>query len=191
MISAPSRKAALIDERVLPLPHVHASAKDGRTALRHDLADRGVPIAVSDAAVLVVSELVSNAVRHARPLSSGKVELAWSIDDDGGVTVLVRDGGSATRPRAYPLTRSATGGRGLGIVDAVAHEWGVDEEYGRTTVWARLVDPATHRRRPQAEDRGSGLPIDDADTRGAAHSAARPAHRVVLPANDAMVLPPD
>ena len=190
MISAPSRRAALTGERVLPLPHVHASAKDGRTALRHDLADRGVPVAVSDAAVLVVSELVSNAVRHARPLPSGKVELAWAVDD-GGVTVLVRDGGSATRPRAYPLTRSATGGRGLGIVDAVAQDWGVDEEHSRTTVWARLVDPASRRRRPEAEPGERRPGGDSAGGPGAEHSGTGPAHRVVLPSTEQVVLPPD
>jgi hypothetical protein len=78
-------------------------------------------------------------VRHARPLPSGTISLRWSVAEHG-VTLAVSDGGSTTRPRANPLTRSATGGRGLGIVAALATDWGVLDEAGCTTVWALVWD---------------------------------------------------
>jgi anti-sigma regulatory factor (Ser/Thr protein kinase) len=139
VIAAPSRQAVLAPERTLLLPHASTSASAGRQVLRDDLNARGIPTAVSDAAVLVVSELVSNAVRHARPLSSGKLSLRWSVAEHG-IALAVSDGGSTTRPRANPLTRSATGGRGLGIVAALAREWGVRDDSGTTTVWALVWD---------------------------------------------------
>lgn len=88
-----------------------------------------------DDAVLVVSELLSNALRHAHPLPSGQIRVSWHWTEEH-VEVAVSDGGAATEPRAGRPTLSSLGGRGLGIVEYLASTWGVRHEGDITTVWA-------------------------------------------------------
>ncbi|MFJ6212100.1 ATP-binding protein [Streptomyces sp. NPDC092296] len=53
----------------MALPHGPASVSTARRRLRRELRDREVPDPVVDDAVLILSELLSNACRHARPLA--------------------------------------------------------------------------------------------------------------------------
>ncbi|MFK0192561.1 ATP-binding protein [Kitasatospora sp. NPDC090308] len=52
----------------MAVPHGPASVSAARRRLRGDLGDRSLPEAVIDDAVLILSELLSNSCRHARPL---------------------------------------------------------------------------------------------------------------------------
>lgn len=91
-----------------------------------------VPDFVADAA-LVVSELVTNAVRHA----GTEMRLALELRD-GALTVSVHDGGPGL-PRVIPLAERGFGGRGLAIVVRLAEAWGVAVgEDGGKAVWCRL-----------------------------------------------------
>ena len=126
---------------VVLLPYAPSSVAVARQRLSTDLQDCGVFTAAIDDAVLVVSELLSNALRHAHPLPSGMVRVAWLRSDDH-IEVAVSDGGAATEPRAGRPTLSSLGGRGLGIVEYVAESWGVRHDGDTTTVWAIL--PAPH-----------------------------------------------
>lgn len=126
---------------VVLLPYAPSSVAVARQRLSTDLQESGVFATAIDDAVLVVSELLSNALRHAHPLPSGMVRVAWLWSDDH-VEVAVSDGGAATEPRAGRPTLSSLGGRGLGIVEYVAERWGVRHEEDTTTVWAVL--PAPH-----------------------------------------------
>jgi len=54
----------------MAVPHGPASVSAARRRLRKDLAEHQVPEVVIDDAVLILSELLSNACRHARPLES-------------------------------------------------------------------------------------------------------------------------
>ncbi|WP_182440925.1 anti-sigma regulatory factor [Streptacidiphilus sp. PB12-B1b] len=54
----------------MAVPHGPASVSTARRRLRKDLAEHQVPEVVIDDAVLILSELLSNACRHARPLES-------------------------------------------------------------------------------------------------------------------------
>lgn len=106
--------------------------------------------AVRDA-VLVVSELLSNAIRHARPLPGANVQLAWALDN-GVIEVAVSDGGGPTSPMPTHASLSSLGGRGLDIVEYLARTWGIRTDDAGLTVWAVLAAPP--RRRQPAADGG-------------------------------------
>jgi anti-sigma regulatory factor (Ser/Thr protein kinase) len=97
-----------------------------------------VPSAVIDDAELLVSELVTNAVLHAR--SASRVDVDRS---DGYVRVAVRDD-SSEPPLLRDNGADSTTGRGLLLVERVARTWGVDRSSSRgKTVWFELdaLDP--------------------------------------------------
>jgi anti-sigma regulatory factor (Ser/Thr protein kinase) len=117
--------------------YASSSVADARHRLAEDLRRRQVRRSTVDDAVLVLSELVSNAIKHARPLASGKIAVSWEVVGEV-VRIAVTDGGSSTRPTPLHPSISALGGRGLSIVSTVAREWGVDDGPPGTTVWAEL-----------------------------------------------------
>ncbi len=91
------------------------------------------PQAVIADAVLVASELATNAVRHA--LGPFRAVVA---PGDGRVRLEFHDACPAT-PRLRLALTTEVDGRGLAIVDRLAHAWGVDEYAGRKMVWADIV----------------------------------------------------
>ncbi len=109
-----------------------------------DLSDRDLPEDLVGEAEIVASELLTNAVRHARPLSDGTIRVRWKIRGEV-VEVEVTDGGGATVPRPAPRTVWLSSGRGLRIVRALAHEWGVTEDRTGNVVWATLGGPSRRR----------------------------------------------
>lgn len=122
------------------LPCAPASVAFARRALSSDLLAAGVfDQAVGDA-ILVVSELVSNAILHAYPLPGEQLKVAWVVDD-GWLEVAVSDGGSATMPAAGHPTVASVRGRGLAIVAHICQTWGVRTDDVGLTVWAILPAP--------------------------------------------------
>jgi anti-sigma regulatory factor (Ser/Thr protein kinase) len=113
-----------------------------RQQLTADLAAAGIRQAAVGDAALVISELLSNAIRHARPLPGSGLQVAWALGN-GDVEVTVSDGGAPTRPRQAHAPLSSLGGRGLGIVEYVARTWGVRADDAGLTVWAILAAPAS------------------------------------------------
>lgn len=123
--------------------------------MRRDLFAQNVPETVVDDAVLVLSELLSNSCRHARPLGDpaepeghtgpgggpergpqaapglaspepfGGIRAGWAVGGDGLLKIEVTDGGGTTRPRPSSPSLTAHGGRGLGIVGKLTLRWGV------------------------------------------------------------------
>lgn len=128
---------------VVLLPHAPSSVAVARKRLSSELAASGVYETVVDDASVIVSELISNALRHARPLPSGQVRVCWLRRGDV-LELEVSDGGAMTEPRRGPGTLSSLGGRGLGIVEALSEGWGVRHEDGATTVWAVLRTPRSN-----------------------------------------------
>jgi anti-sigma regulatory factor (Ser/Thr protein kinase) len=123
------------------LPWAPASVAAARKRLGADLSAAGIFDATVGDAVLVVSELLSNAIRHARPLPGANVQVAWAVDQDA-IEVAVSDGGAPTTPLPAHATVSSLGGRGLDIVEYVARTWGVRSDDSGQTVWAVLAAPA-------------------------------------------------
>ncbi|HEX6877801.1 MAG TPA: SpoIIE family protein phosphatase [Nocardioidaceae bacterium] len=91
-----------------------------------------VPSHLKDAVLLVVSELVTNAVRQ----GDGQVRVSLEAEDDS-VLVEVFDSGHRL-PTLSDFPVDATGGRGLHLIDTVCEDWGVREELDGKSVWARL-----------------------------------------------------
>jgi anti-sigma regulatory factor (Ser/Thr protein kinase) len=81
--------------------------------------------------VLLVSELVSNSVLHAR----GDVTLRLETLGPGEVRLDVRDG-SAKLPTKRTFSDQSTTGRGLRLLEEIADVWGVRTEEVGKTVWA-------------------------------------------------------
>ncbi len=88
--------------------------------------------ALCDDALLLTSELVTNAVLHGRSEVCVEVGVA-----DGRVRVAVVDENSR-RPAPVPEDPDALDGRGLALVDALADRWGVEERSGGKAVWFEL-----------------------------------------------------
>ncbi|MGW0699794.1 ATP-binding protein [Streptomyces sp. NPDC002867] len=123
-------------------PAVDVSVPQARRAVRDLLARQGVPVAdeVVHGLLLIVSELVTNAVRHAALLSPEvAVEVAVGAQ---WVRVSVEDN-HPYRPKALEADSAQTGGRGLLLVREITREAGglCDVEHtasGGKIIWAEL-----------------------------------------------------
>lgn len=118
------------------LPRHPASVGLARRRVRDHLADWGRDTddpALADA-VLLVSELVTNAVRHG-PLLEREFEVAVTALADGSCFIEVSDEGFA-EPRLRTVEEWEETGRGLHLVESLAEAWGVWSRgrYGKT-VW--------------------------------------------------------
>jgi serine phosphatase RsbU (regulator of sigma subunit)/anti-sigma regulatory factor (Ser/Thr protein kinase) len=90
-------------------------------------------------AVIVASELVTNAVVHA---GTDVVLDCWLEPDTGALVVEVLDHHPSRAPRdavAEPSHEPTEYGRGLRLVAALAESWGITYRTGAKTVWARLT----------------------------------------------------
>ncbi|MDP9241004.1 MAG: ATP-binding protein [Actinomycetota bacterium] len=83
-------------------------------------------------AALLVSELVTNAILHAR---SGVVIVLRHGSDEIRIEVLDT---SPLPPRVRHFRADAGTGRGVRLLDTLARRWGVERESGGKTVWFTL-----------------------------------------------------
>jgi len=123
-------------------PSAESSVPQARHAVRDLLARQGVPVAddILQGLLLIVSELVTNAVRHAAVLSPTlAVEVAVGAE---WVRVSVEDN-HPYRPTALETDHGRTGGRGLLLVREITREAGgvCDVEHtatGGKVIWSAL-----------------------------------------------------
>ena len=133
-----ARELGVLPEVSLTVPHERTGVRLARHAFADQMA--GVVDVADEAredAMLVLSELVSNAVKHAAPLPSGEIAVRWSVQADV-LHIEITDGGASTRPTVATAALSSLGGRGLDIVRTVSTQWGVTEGAGSVTVWAEV-----------------------------------------------------
>jgi anti-sigma regulatory factor (Ser/Thr protein kinase) len=94
---------------------------------------------IMELAELVVSELVTNAVTHAefdRP-GHGSYQLAVITRPRGMLRILVSDP-VATIPVPLEVDPYREHGRGLMLIDAMAHQWGAEKYRRGKRMWADL-----------------------------------------------------
>jgi anti-sigma regulatory factor (Ser/Thr protein kinase) len=120
------RSMAVFDRRV-------ESPAEARSWLVSFLREREVDAATLGDAVLVVSELVTNALRH----GDGRTVLRATLTATE-VQLSVTDSGDG-EPRVLPPEPGRVGGLGLIVVDRLTMEWGVAPFPGGKTVWALLA----------------------------------------------------
>jgi len=103
---------------------------------RHDVEDAltqtDLDPRTSGDLMLLVSELVTNAVRHAR---SDRFEVRLEVSPET-LRLEVHDEGAGFEPEIAP-SDDGTGGYGLFIVDRLADRWGVEREAGGV-IWLEL-----------------------------------------------------
>jgi anti-anti-sigma factor len=91
----------------------------------------------SEVAVLLTSELVTNAVLHPAHSDGASIGL-WIGADEGKVRVEVADSGIGFEPGELTQDDDAVGGRGLVVVDRGATRWGTRRN-ARFSVWFELA----------------------------------------------------
>jgi anti-sigma regulatory factor (Ser/Thr protein kinase) len=116
---------------------VHAPAL-ARSAVSERLVELGIDGSYGQTVVLLVSEIVSNAVRHSGAPAAAPIVLAATVSPQS-IRVAVTDGGEGFTPRPRDPERLGEG-YGLYLLEKAATSWGVDST-GGTTVWFELTRP--------------------------------------------------
>ncbi|MDX3077449.1 SpoIIE family protein phosphatase [Streptomyces sp. MI02-7b] len=116
----------------LPDAASHARRFTGRT-----LRSWGLPGDEVDTALLVVSELVTNALVH----TDGQVRLDLTLIGDR-LRIAVGDASPRTPVKPAIVSWQDTGGRGILLVEAVSTAWGTVPLSGGKQVWSELTVPA-------------------------------------------------
>ncbi len=127
----PVKKAAAVSILRIALTRDASSPAEARRQVRsfadeNDIDDPAV-------ALLIVSELVTNAVLH----GSEPIELRATVDE-GRLRIEVSDGDPDAAAVARPGQRPPVGGRGLDIVESLTRSWGTIPHAEGKTVWVEL-----------------------------------------------------
>jgi PAS domain S-box-containing protein len=136
------------------LPPRPSSVSEARALVRELLADAERED-LSEAALLLVSEVVTNALLHA----GTPIDVSASIDD-GGLRVEVGDGSVHLPVRRQYAATSGTG-RGIRLLEEMGDDWGITRRPRGKAVWFRLSG-RQQRQQPTAD------PARRTDTRDAA-----------------------
>jgi anti-sigma regulatory factor (Ser/Thr protein kinase) len=99
--------------------------------------DPALPPSVQDDIALLVSELVTNAVRHGGAASFRPLRVDFRRHA-GRIRVEVVDPGTGFEPPSPPGRGDASGGWGLFLLDRLAERWGVCPAPAGSRVWFEL-----------------------------------------------------
>lgn len=119
------------------LTPVTRSVPEARRGARSVLTEWRIPTGAAEAIELIVSELSTNAVRHAR-VPDRFFEVALTYDGEKAVEIEVSDA-SPRLPELQVPPLEAESGRGLPLVAALAESWELRGRVIGKTVWARVL----------------------------------------------------
>jgi anti-sigma regulatory factor (Ser/Thr protein kinase) len=115
------------------VPSLPAAFVEARRFVR-ETAGAAISTQALDDALLLTSELVTNAVRHGS--TEDPIEVMVSVDDRT-LRVAVRDQGAGFDPNERGV-RSEGGGWGLDLVRRLSSRWGVERDGNGTDVWFEI-----------------------------------------------------
>ncbi len=117
----------------LSLPPETSSVPAARRFVRATLLAWGLPAAAETAEILV-SEVCTNVVLHARTDMTVEVSRLGDV-----VRICVRDG-APTSPRQRRHSVDSTTGRGMHLIEVLSQDWGVDRLGGKggKVVWVEV-----------------------------------------------------
>ena len=137
----PRQRTAVLGSLTIPGRPAEVSAARGFVTRTMAATGKGRTVD-SDAATLLTSELVTNAIQHTASGADGGTVTIVVMDVADGVLIEVIDGGSADMP-AVRCDLLATDGHGLYLVQQLSAQWGYLRDPASTTVWFHLAaDPA-------------------------------------------------
>lgn len=128
------------DGHTWTVPFAASAVQVARAAVSHALTKAGIAAHIVEDARVVVSELLGNALRHARPLPDGTLIVELLLEAQS-LRICVVDGGSVTLPTLLHPPPMSVGGRGLSIVRTLTQNWGVQESGSGNTVYGVLSLP--------------------------------------------------
>ncbi|MFI6930042.1 ATP-binding protein [Streptomyces sp. NPDC050287] len=121
------------------LPRHARSVSRARALLREQATSWKLPDEVTETAVLLLSELMTNAYRHARVSPGHEIWTRCTLEAER-LRVSVADA-NGTPPTPRPALPNDESGRGLALVAALSDRWGARPRSGGIgkTVWFELV----------------------------------------------------
>lgn len=126
-------------EHVGPLPHVPETISVVRRRARAVLVDWNLSLDIVEDALLVISELLTNAIIHALPPAALQLS-EIRVDGSSALRIEVTDAGPAVPAAAStPDLDPDEHGRGIDIITALSARCGMDIHPGGVTRWADLL----------------------------------------------------
>ncbi|GGO80934.1 ATP-binding protein [Wenjunlia tyrosinilytica] len=121
-------------------PSAASSVPRCRHAVLDHLRAHGILADTADRAALLVTELAGNAVEHADSRPRGAFTVVV-VRRGRWLRIEVRDVGRplTAQPRHHPPELTATGGRGLFLVQTLSGSWGVRPTAAGKVVWCQLA----------------------------------------------------
>lgn len=137
--SDPAADPALLPRWVMlgsmTLPGRPEHVREARMLVARTLADDPR----TDTALLLTSEIVTNAVMHSRSrLPGGTVAVVAAVSADGLIITVTDNGSDSNVPVVSSSQDADDHGNGLLLVESLADEWGYLRDDQTTTVWFRL-----------------------------------------------------
>ena len=161
MPEPPTRSARRQRRARIDLPRNPSSVATARRFIEARSAAWAFPGPAADQLVLIGSELVTNAVLHART----DLTLTLELREDR-VRISVKDRSQAPATLRHYRTDALTG-RGLGVVAALSDRWGVSTAPDGKVVWAELPANGDSRAAPTEPDLDGPPARPPADAQGA------------------------
>jgi anti-sigma regulatory factor (Ser/Thr protein kinase) len=136
----------------LEIPSTLLAPRTARMAIRDLVSGHPFASPQLDKLMLLVSEIVTNAVTHVTPAGDGEVELSVTVIPEL-TRVLVSDSGKGFEWPADSLPPGRVdGGYGIMLLDDQSSRWGVHRVPGRFTMWFEVDHvPAPSAARARAD----------------------------------------